>query len=119
MSKRGCTREIDHKAVVAYAAANPTMFQVDIAAHFGISQGQVSRILRAAGIQGYQRGKALKQKPGQTSEEFAWEKILQNCGLGIERGMRIHGKRIIYGFDSLKETVDNSSATSFRFSNPY
>ena len=108
---KGRKRKADYDEVVAYVAANPIMHQSEVATHFGISQCRVSHILAACGVQGIRRGRPLKAKPGQTSEQAQWETILHNAGLGMERGLRLHNQRILYGYDPLKQSHNDDSAT--------
>jgi hypothetical protein len=119
MNKKGRTRRIIHEAVVAYAAANPSVVQFAIAALFGTSQSRVSAILSAAGLHGIKRGAPLKLKPGQSAEEFDWEKTLHDAGLGMERGLRLSGMRILYGYDPMKESLNDTSATANQILNPF
>ena len=120
MNAKGRTRTISHSAIVDFAKANPTMVQKEIAAMFATSQSRVSTILGAVGIRGIKRGAPLKPKAWQTSEESQWEKVLHDAGLGMERGLRLKGKRILYGFDPNKESFDDFSATaSQQITNPY
>ncbi len=111
-SIRGRKRCVDHDAVVAYAKANPSMYQADIAAHFGTSQSRVSCILRSAGVGGIQRGRPLKRRPGQDDEQYRWEQILHEHGLGMERGGRLNNERLLYGYDPRLGRFGDSSATS-------
>ena len=76
-------RKVSHAAVVKYAQKHPEMIQVDIGVHFGITQGSVGRILRAAGETNTHRGVCHRSKPkkGQSKKEFDWEQRL--CKLGL------------------------------------
>lgn len=109
---KGRKRKTNYTEVVAYVAANQTMRQGEVAAHFGISQCRVSHILAACGVPRPRRGRPLKARPGQTSEQVKWETILHDAGLGMDRGLRLHNQRILYGFDPLKEGQTDTSATS-------
>ncbi len=108
---KGRKRKADYDEVVAYAAANPSLYQAQVAAHFGISPCRVCHILTARGVRGVNRGRALKTKPGHTSEQAQWEAILHDAGLGMERGLRLHNQRILYGYDPLKQRNVDGSAT--------
>ncbi len=108
---KSSTRKADYAEVVAYATANPTMYQVAVATHFGISQCRVSHILTAAGIHGINRGRAPQPKPGHTNEQNEWEAILHGYGLGMERGLRLHSQRIVYGMDPHRMSQSATSAT--------
>ena len=114
MTKVGRKRKSNHGSVVAFAAANPGMRQSEIATRFGITQSRVSDILRAAGMKGVHRGRPLKPQAGQTTEAQQWENILHDACLGMDRGARIRGSRILYGYDHRKESFEDSSATSNR-----
>jgi hypothetical protein len=109
--KTGPARKFSHEAVVAYAIAHPTMFQAQIAAHFKTTQGRVSLILTSAGLHRRLIGKSPKLKPNQTEVEYEWEKALHDAGLGMDRGLRLGRKRILYGYDAKKESPDDDSAT--------
>ena len=117
-NRPGPRRKIDHQAVINFATANPTALQSEIAKHFGTTQSRVSAILRSNGIKGIARGHAPKPKPNLTDEQNQWERILHDAGLGMERGMRLNRKRILYGFDVRKEGLDDGSATSNGTSEP-
>jgi hypothetical protein len=112
MSIRGRKRKLSYEAILAFAAINPTMLQADIASHFATSQSRISHILREGGVNGIHTGRPLTPKPNQTAEEQKWEKILHDAGLGMDRGLRLHGERILYGYDTLKENQHDGSATS-------
>lgn len=109
MGQRGRKREVQHEKVIQFALANPELKQSEVAAHFGISQKQVSRILRRAGIEGIYRGRP--PKPRSTDEQSFWEKRLHDLGLGMERGLRINNKRIFYTEDPRKESIYDHSVT--------
>jgi hypothetical protein len=108
---RGRKRTICHEAVISYAAAHPTMLQDDIATYFGTTQSRISHILCGVGQHGIHRGRPIKLRPNQTSEEYRWEKVLHDAGLGMDRGLRLSGKRILYGYDIRKEGVEDVSVT--------
>jgi hypothetical protein len=88
------------------------MLQADIAAHFKTSQSRISAILRDGGVQSVRPGRPLKPRPEQSTEAQKWEKILHDAGLGMDRGLRLHGERILYGYDPIKEALGDGSATS-------
>lgn len=100
---RGAKQKVKHAIVVAFAVANERLTQSEIAKHFGLDQSRVCRILRKAGIIREQRGRPLKQRSSQSDEQFRWEQILHDHGLGLDRGMRLNKKRILYGFNPLLE----------------
>lgn len=112
-------RRVDHKAVAEFKRKHPEMSQKALGKHFGLTQSQVSKILRAEGVDTNQHHggfngshpKALKCKPGMTEEQFLWEKRLSELGLGMDRGLRINNKRILYGEQdkSVFEVNDNCS----------
>jgi|ERR1039458_646851 hypothetical protein len=76
----GRKRKIDYAAVCEYALADPLQPQGAIAKHYGLTQSQVSHILRLAGIQHGHRG---HQPTGD------WELILHNAGLSMDAGSRM------------------------------
>lgn len=101
----GRKRTVDYEAIVEFKRAHPHHYQATIAALFGISQKQVSRILRRNGIvctrvKGRRR---LTRRIGWSKERYHWESLLVNEGLGMERGSRIGGQHIYYAEDPLKE----------------
>jgi hypothetical protein len=106
-------RKVNHKAVVKYAQKHPEAVQVAIGKHFGITQGSVGRILRAAGQTNPHRGicRRSKPNPGESKLEFEWEQRLCGLGLGMDRGLRLNRGRILYGYDPAKEVQDDESAT--------
>lgn len=111
---KGRPRSHNYTEIVAHAAKNPELSQSAIAKHFGVTQSMVSRIFRVSGVkvdQHQRRGRSLVRKPGQTELEHTWESILHQAGLGMDRGLRIHGQRIFYGFEPLKATCNDRSAT--------
>jgi hypothetical protein len=110
-SKRGRKRTVKYERVVAYAAAHAELSQSDVATHFKITQSRVSYILRAAGVEQIHRGRPISQAPNQTDEQHHWEQILHNAGLGMERGLRLRNQRILYGYDPLRTTREDTSAT--------
>lgn len=75
-----------------YAAANPLMLQGAIARHLGITQSQVSRILRLAGHR-----RVRGRKPSRSPTGSDWELILHNAGLGMDRGLTALGQPLCYG----------------------
>jgi hypothetical protein len=111
MADRGRKRKLSYEAVIAFAAANPTMIQAEIANAFATTQSRISHILREGGIHGVHSGRPLKQRPGQSDEEYKWEQILHDAGLGMDRGLRLQNQRILYGYDAAKAALDDSSAT--------
>ena len=111
MSNRGRKSKLNPDAVLKFAVSNPSMRQCEIAAHFGVSQSRVSHILREGGVLALHPGRPIKQRPEQTSEQYEWEKLLHEVGLGMDRGLRLHGKRILYGYDTAKEAPSDNSAT--------
>jgi biotin operon repressor len=111
---KGRPRSHNYAEIVAYAAKNPELSQSAIAKHCGITQSMVSRILRVSGVEvdpHQRRGRSLVRKSGQTDLEHKWEAILHREGLGMDRGLRLHGQRIFFGFDPLKATFNDRSAT--------
>jgi hypothetical protein len=111
---KGRPRSHNYPDIVTYVAQNPDLSQAAVAKHFGITQSQVSRILCVSGVvvdQHQRRGRNIVRKPGQTDLEHKWESILHQSGLGMDRGLRLHGQRIYYGFDPRKATVLDRSAT--------
>jgi hypothetical protein len=111
MTIRGRKRTLSYEAVLAFATTNPTMLQSELAAHFEVSQSRISHILCKAGVHGVHVGRPLKQRSNQSTEEAKWEKVLHDAGLGMERGLRLKGQRILYGYDPLKESTQDGSAT--------
>lgn len=109
--RRGRRPSVNHEKLVRYARLNPSLRQADIGVHFGLSQKQVSRIMRRAGIEGVKRAPYIR-KQGQTDEQFVWEKCLHDANLGMERGLRINNQRIYYAEDPRKEEIGDHSATS-------
>jgi hypothetical protein len=107
----GRKRKVDYDEVLAYVAANPAMFQSEVAAHFGISQCRVSHICIAAGGKGTRRGRPVRAKDNLTDLENEWEAILHQHGLGMERGLRLNNERILYGYDPLMGSPTDASAT--------
>jgi len=120
MSKqRGRKRTICHESVILYAQQHPDMFQAAIALHFHTTQSRISHILREAGVDRcVYRGRAPEQQPGQTDEEYYWELILHNAGLGMDRGRRLHNQHILYGYDPAQEIRSDESATQQPNDNP-
>lgn len=110
MSK-GRKRRINYEMIIEFAELHPGMLQDEIASHFETTQSRVSYILCSSGKKGSHRGRPIKLRNGQTEDQFYWEKILHNYGLGLERGMRLNKKRILYGYDVKKESVEDDSAT--------
>jgi hypothetical protein len=111
---KGRPRSHNYAEIVAYAAKNPALSQSAIAKHFLITQSMVSRILHVSGVEvdtHQRRGRSLVRKSGQTDLEHHWESVLHEAGLGMDRGLRLHGQRIFYGFDPLKATYNDRSAT--------
>jgi len=111
---KGRPRSHNYAEIVAYASKNPELPQSAVAKQFGLTQSAVSRILRVSGIEAdphMRRGRSLLRKAGQTDMEHKWDSILHQAGLGMDRGLCLHGKRIFYGFDPLKATHNDRSAT--------
>jgi hypothetical protein len=109
---KGRKRKVNYDEVVAYVAANPTLRQSEIAAHFTISQCRVSHICSAAGVQVIRKGRPIKSDPSLTTQQNEWEAILHAHGLGMERGLRLKGQRILYGYDPVMQRKSDASATS-------
>ena len=109
---RGRKRKLCYKAIVTFALKHPTMLQEEIAKKYGTTQSQISGILQHGGIQGIRRGRPLTPRSCQSSEKQVWEKVLHDCGLGTDRGLRLGAKRILYGYDVQKESLEDDSATS-------
>lgn len=98
--------------VVIYTKEHPDTLQRDLAIHFCLTQSRVSRIIRDAGLsKPYRSGRPIKRQSGQTDEEFYWESILHAAGLGMDRGMRLGGHRILYGQDPLLSKPEDKSIT--------
>lgn len=106
----GQRRKVSYKRVVTYTQRHPEARQLDIAEHFKVSQSRVSHILRTAGVSNCHRGKR-NGKGLNESEQEKWEKLLQNLGLGMDRGLRLDRKRILYGYDPLKQVCQDDSVT--------
>lgn len=73
------------------------MLQSEIGLHFGLTQSRISHILRAAGHSRHKHGRPVLRKPNESELQHEWEKILSKSGLGMDRGLRINNKRILYG----------------------
>jgi hypothetical protein len=84
---------------VAYVKEHADMPLTEVGKHFGLSQGSISRIVRAAGQGRGHRGRPLKRRHRETDEQAYWEQRLHDAGLGMDRGLRIRNKRIIYGYN--------------------
>lgn len=111
MATRGRKRTVFYAEVIEYKRHHPALFQDDIARHFGITQSQVSKILRSGGVIGIHRGNPPKPQPGMSKEQHHWELVLHNEGLGMDRGLKLKGQRIHYGYDPRKEEEGHESAT--------
>lgn len=112
MIKRGRKRIYNREEILEYALSHPDTPQRTIAAAFGTTQCRVSLILRESGISTVtRRGRPLSQHKYQTDEQFFWEKVLHDLGLGMDRGLRIQNKRILYGYDPMLSTPSDYSAT--------
>jgi hypothetical protein len=99
--------------VVIYTKEHPDTLQRDLALLFSLTQSRVSRIIRDAGLsKPWRSGRPNKRRDDQTNEQFKWETILHNAGLGMDRGMRINGNRIQYGYDPLLSKPEDRSITS-------
>jgi hypothetical protein len=97
--------------ILDFAQANPTLPYRAVAAKFGLSRAVVNVLLISAGIHRPRTGAPPKPKAGQSSEAHDWEKILHAAGLGMDRGLRIKGARILYSYDPRKESFGDRSAT--------
>jgi hypothetical protein len=112
--KKGRKRRVNHEMVVRYANAHPDMFQSAIAEHFHTTQSRVSHILREASVtRRIYRGRSPEQKSNQTDEQFYWEKVLHDAGLGMDAGLRLNNQRVLYGYDPQKETQRDESVTQY------
>ena len=101
----GRKRRVDYEAIVEFKRVHPHHYQGVIAEVFGISQKQVSRILRRSGIvcARVKGRRPLKHRLGWSKERYHWESLLVSEGLGMERGSRIGGQHIYYAEDPQKE----------------
>jgi hypothetical protein len=111
MGTRGRKRTVVYGEVIEYKRHHPAAFQGDIAEHFGLTQSQVSKILRSGGVIGVHRGNLPKRQPGMSEDQHQWEIMLHNEGLGMDRGLKLNDQRIHYGFDPRKEEESHGSAT--------
>jgi hypothetical protein len=111
MGTRGRKRTVIYAKVIEYKRHHPAAFQCDIAVHFGLTQSQVSKILRSGGVIGTYRGNLPKRQPGMSEAQFQWETILHKEGLGMDRGLKLNDQRIHYGYDPRKEEEGHESAT--------
>ena len=111
-AQKGRNRKVPYDVVIAFATANPSLRQAEISANFGLSQCRVSRILTGSGIHsGFKAGSSPKQKRGQSDLEYEWERILHKEGLGMDRGLTVKGKPLLYGYDHKMESrADNGAA---------
>jgi hypothetical protein len=97
----GQKQKVNHKFIVLLAQEHPELSQAQIGERFGLSQCRVSAILRSAGQKRYKRGRPLRKKDDESDLQFDWEKVLHAAGLGMDRGLRINNKRLIYQADPL------------------
>lgn len=98
MNSKGRPRTLNHEEVLVFIRSNPTLTQGEIAKHFSVAQSHVCRIMHAAGMTTENHGGIPpKRRRGQTEEEHYWETLLCRAGLGMDRGLRVAGKRIFYG----------------------
>jgi hypothetical protein len=111
MATRGRKRTVVYEQVIEFKRHHPTAFQSDIAGHFGLTQSQVSKILRSGGVIGTHRGNLPQRRPGMSEAQHQWEIILHNEGLGMDRGLKLNDQRIHYGYDLRKEEESHASAT--------
>ena len=110
--RKGRKRTIKHELVVKYALAHPTLYQSAIAKYFHTTQSRISHILREAGLnRRIYRGRPPSKKSNQTNDQYYWEKILHDLGLGMDAGLRLNNKRVLYGYDPLKESREDESIT--------
>ncbi len=100
-------RKVAYEEIVTYVTEHPELTLTEIGQHFGLSQGSISRILRKVGQGRGHRGhggRRPKRKPGMTDEQALWEQKLHDAGLGVDRGLRIHNKRILYTANVVETT---------------
>jgi hypothetical protein len=111
-AQKGRNRKVSYDVVVAFATANPSFRQAEIATHFGLSQCRVSRILTNSGIRsGFKAGSSPKPKRGQSELAYEWEQRLHKEGLGMDRGLTVKGKPLLYGYDHRMESrAENGAA---------
>jgi hypothetical protein len=111
-NKRGRKRIINYQKVVRFAKKHPDMLQKDIGKKFGLTQSQVSSVLRQAKeSRRLYRGRVPYRKENQNEDQAYWEKKLHHAGLGMDRGLRINNQRVLYGYDPAKEKKSDTSAT--------
>lgn len=106
---KGRKRVVDYDAVIQHSKDNPSATHREIAQLFGTTAWTVGEILRQADIKGLHRGAPIKRKPGMSDDEYQWEKTLHAHGLGMDRGMKVGGKPIYYGYDPRKEKPGDAS----------
>jgi hypothetical protein len=111
-------RKLCHEQIADYAREHVEATQKQIAEHFGISQGRVSVILREAGLPRQNGGRLPKKRAGISDEQHKWDVILSRAGLGMDRGLRVNGKRIQYGYNAGRATEHDSSVTEHESSTP-
>jgi hypothetical protein len=112
---RGRKRTVSHKKVIQYHLTYRDLTQDELAEHFHLSQGMISKILQACPeYDGIKRrtGRPPKHKNGQSALEYEWELKLHKEGLGMDSGLWINGNRIFYGEDALKEEKGDESVTN-------
>jgi hypothetical protein len=107
----GKRQKVSHVVIVRFAKAHPEMLQCKIGTHFGLTQSRISHILRTAGHRRHKHGRSVVRKSNESELQHEWEKILSKAGLGMDRGLRINNKRIMYGEDPLKEEARDESVT--------
>jgi hypothetical protein len=112
MSGVGRKRCINYEEVVRFTNTHPDLSMSDIATHFATTRGWVRHILTSAGVtRNIKRGRPIERTRSQTDEQFYWEQVLHRAGLGMDAGLRIHNKRILYGYDPALEVRCDRSAT--------
>jgi hypothetical protein len=95
MSRR---RTVDYKTLATYTLAHPEQTQGELARHFDLSQSRVSQILTHHGIHRH-RGRPPKSPDN-------WEHKLHDMGLGMDRGLNVFGRPIIYGWSYRDRVAD-------------
>lgn len=82
--------------IICYVDTHPTATSTEIAEHFDLSQSQVSKRLIALGVPRRRRGR-------QPTTHDKWENLLIAAGLGMGRGTKVCGQRLLYGHDYADE----------------
>lgn len=110
----GQRRRVSYYRIVGFARRHPDLLQDDIGRHFGLTQSQISKILRAGGLLKGKRyvGRPLVRQSGWSDKQFEWEQRLHDLNLGMDRGARLNNQRIFYAYDPLKEANGDRSATT-------